>query len=139
MTTKGAGGRITGLLALTLEAQVALEKGDPVMITGDYECGLANGTKPMMGTVSVANKEPVRGVATRPAQVPGDVTVEARCFYVRTLIAAGAIAAGVGFRHAAAGAIVAVAADAVGLAARIDGIVLSGASGAGEAIDVAYV
>lgn len=139
MTTKTAGGRITGLLAITLEAQVALAKGDPVMITGDYECGLADGTKPHFGTVSVANKAPVRGVATRPAEVPGDVTVEARCFYVRTRIAAGAIAAGVGFRHTTAGAIIAVPVDATGIAARLDGIVLSGATGAGQKIDVAYV
>jgi hypothetical protein len=94
LTTKRSKGRITGLLALTLEAQSALEVGDAVIVTGDYECDVPDGTSPIIGHVSVANKEPTRGTATRDPQVPGDVTVEAMGWYVRTFIANGAITAG---------------------------------------------
>lgn len=134
MTTKTAGGRITGLLALSCEAEVALQKGDPVMVVGDYEVALADGTKPMLGSVGVANKAPVHGVATRPAQVPGPVTIEARGFYVQTRIASAAFAAGVGLRHGAAGALVAAAAGE-----RIDCISLVHSTAAGQKIDVIYV
>jgi hypothetical protein len=133
MVTKTPGGRITGLLALTVEAQVALEKEDPVMVTGDYEVGLADGTKPNLGHVSVANKAPVHGTATRPAEVPGVCTVEARGFYVRTILSDGAIAAGVGVAYGAAGALAAVAAGA-----HYDGIVLTHATAAGQKIDVLF-
>lgn len=133
MTTKTAGGKITGLLALSLEAQVALEVGDPAMVSGDYECVLATGASPTLGHVSVANKAPVRGVANRPAEVPGPVTVEAKGFYVRTVLSGGAIPAGSGVAYGAAGALLAVA---VGDAR--DGIALMEASGAGERIDVLF-
>ena len=94
MTTKLAGGKITGLLALTLEAQVALEVGDPVMVTGNYECGLNDGTKPCIGFVSVKNVKRQAG-AFPVALVPGQVTVEARGVMVRKIKSAGALAAGI--------------------------------------------
>lgn len=130
MTTKAAGGKITGLLALTLEAQVALNVGDPVMVTGPYECGLADGTKPVVGFVSVANK--MRQAGAYPVnKVPGDVTVEARGYMVRSITSGGAITAGAPVGIGAGGALLAVGAGV----ARI-GIALMPAAGAGTKVDV---
>ncbi len=111
MTTKAAGGKITGLLALTLEAQSALNVGDPVHITGDYSCDKADGTKPVVGFVSVSNRR--RGTFAEgkagmfPVNaVPGDVTVEAIGLMVLTLtIGTGGVTAGAAFGVGAAGAI----------------------------------
>jgi hypothetical protein len=102
MTTKTAGGRITGLLALSMEAQDAFEVGDAVIVTGDYEVDVPDGSSPILGHVSVANKTPTHGVATRAPEVPGPVTVEAIGFYVRKCVAGGTIAAGaaVGYDNA---------------------------------------
>lgn len=133
MTTKTTGGKITGLLALSCEATVALNIGDPVMLNGPYEVVLATGAKPCLGHVSVPNKAPVRGVATRPAEVPGPVTVEAKGWYVRTVLSGGAIGAGAGVVYGAAGALTAVA----GLAAR-DGIALTPTTAAGQKLDVLF-
>lgn len=113
MTTKAAGGKITGLLALTLEAQSALNVNDPVHITGDYMCDKADGTKPIVGFVSVANRR--RGTYAEgkaglyPVNaVPGDVTVEARGYMVMTLTAGtGGVTAGNLVGVGAAGAILA--------------------------------
>lgn len=134
MTTKTQGGRITGLLALSFEAEVALEVGDAVQGSGDYECVLADGTKPVIGICSVANKEPVRGVATRPAQVPGDVTIEAIGFMVRSLVAGAAIAAGVSVGYDATGALVGVALGA----ANECGVALTSTTAAGQKLDVLF-
>lgn len=113
MTTKAAGGKITGLLALTLEAQSALNVGDPVHITGDYSCDKADGTKPVVGFVSVANRrrgtfaEGKAGVYPVNA-VPGDVTVEAMGYMVMTLVAGtGGVTAGAPVAIGAAGIVVA--------------------------------
>lgn len=96
MTTKTTGGKITGLLALTLEAQAALAVGDPVHISGNYECGKADGSKPVVGFVSVANVRRSAATGFYPsANAPGDVTVEARGLMVLTFTAAIATAAGV--------------------------------------------
>lgn len=132
MTTKTAGGKITGLLALTLEAQVALNVGDPVMVTGPYECGLADGTKPVVGFVSVANKMRQAGTGNFPVnKVPGDVTVEARGFMVRRMTSGGAFAAGASVGIGAGGALVAAGAAV----ARI-GIALIASTGSGQKVDV---
>lgn len=94
MTTKTAGGKISGLLTLTLEAQVALQVGDPVMVTGNYECGLNDGSKPCVGFVQVKNV--TRSAGAYPvAKAPGDISIEARGVAVRRVKSAGAIAAGV--------------------------------------------
>jgi len=97
MTTQVAGGRITGHLALTVIATAALQEGDPVMLTGDYQVGLSDGTKPSIGYVSVRNvKRVVTDVSsTFPVGNPGgDVTVEARGLNVGCFASKGAITAG---------------------------------------------
>jgi hypothetical protein len=118
MTTKTSGGKITGLLALTMEGQVALDVGDPVMVTGDYEVGLATGAKPTLGHVSVANVKRLGRDYPVP-NVPGDVTVEARGFYVRTItVGAVAITAGASVGIGALSTLVASAGgvDTIGIA-----------------------
>lgn len=94
MATKTKGGKITGLIALTVEANYAAEIDDAVHLVGDYTVGPADGTKAVLGLVSVPNKGRVG--ATFPAPiVPGDCTVEARGLYVRTVVAgAGGVVAG---------------------------------------------
>lgn len=98
MTTQASGAKITGILALTLQAQSALSIGDPVHIVGDYECDKADGTLPIVGSVSVRNV--TRGSVLPPnanpnagfypvPNVPGDVTVEARGFAVQTVPVVG--------------------------------------------------
>lgn len=129
MTTKSAGGKITGLLALTFEAQVAMEVGDPAMIVGDYEVGVADGSKPVVGFVSVANVGR-NGPLYPVPNVPGDVTVEARGFYVRRFTSGGAFAAGVDVGVNATGDLVAVGAGV----ARV-GVSLMAAGGVGEDVD----
>lgn len=112
MTTKSAGGKITGLLALTVEAQEALDVGDVVHLVGDYEVEIADATKRTLGVVTVANKgrvSSVMGTSVGNPVVPGDVTVDVPGFMVRTMTLGGTVAAG----------------DPVGL------------NGAGEAITVA--
>jgi hypothetical protein len=98
MTTKGPGGQITGLLALTCEAQEALDKGDAVHLIGDYEVEAADVTKPVLGYVSVSNKKrvsTVMGTSVGNANVPGDVTVEAPGFSVKRMELGATLAAGV--------------------------------------------
>lgn len=142
MVTKQAGGKITGLLALTMEAQVALSVGDFVHIVGDYEVALADGTKPVLGHASVSNRygreSTAFTTATAQAVVPGSCTVEARGFYVKTTFADGAIAAGAavvinatgGVRQYAPGATPPDTPD------QIFAIALTGAAAAGEQIDI---
>lgn len=132
MTTKTQGGKITGILALTLESTVALAVGDPVHVIDDYEVEKADGSKPILGHVSVANVQREAGTGRWPVSaVPGQVTVEARGFSVRTITSGGAITAGAEVGHGAAGALLA----AGGGVATI-GIALMGAAGAGTKIDV---
>ncbi len=97
MTTKNFGGKITGLLALTLEAQFAAEIGDWVELSDDYEVVKATGTKPILGKVSVANKKRISstmGSSVGNPSVPGDVTVEAPGFFVSLETADETIAPG---------------------------------------------
>lgn len=77
MATKIAGGRIRGYIALTLEATAEVEVGDPVQISGDYECVRADGTATVVGQVSTITQNFPAGGGTRVATVPGDVAVEA--------------------------------------------------------------
>jgi hypothetical protein len=106
MTTKTAGGKITGILALTFEAQEALEVGDPVSVTGDYEVSKCDATRPFIGIVSVANKGRAASGAYPVAEVPGQCTVEVPGFYVRTGTAGAAIPAGVDVGFDSAGDLV---------------------------------
>lgn len=135
MATKRAGGRITGHIALTCEAAVALQVDDYVHLTGDYTVALADGTKPTLGYVSVRNvkRTSTATADTFPVGAPGqDVTVEARGFSVQTKLSGGAIAAGAQVGVSGTGALVSVA---LGHATAI-GIALTAATGAGEAVDV---
>lgn len=129
MTTKLSGGRITGVVALTCQAQVATAVGDFVHVTGPYEVALADGTKPIIGYVSVKNS--VRVGPTRTAEVPGDVTVEARGWGVKKHNSGAAITAGAEVGIDGTGALV-----AVGTGVAKVGIALMAATGAGQAIDV---
>lgn len=130
MTTKAPGGKITGLLALTFEAQEALNVRDPVHIIGDYEVERADGTRPIPGHVSVANKG--RDGRTYPASiVPGDCTVEARGFYVMRAVSAGAIEAGLRVAVNAAGGYV----EGDGILEEI-GTALTGTDGAADEFDI---
>jgi hypothetical protein len=134
MTTKRSGGKITGLLALTLEATVATDVGDYVMVNGDYTCALADGSKPVLGKVSVSNKKRISntmGTSVGNPSVPGDVTVEARGLYVDTVLAGGAFAAGVEVGIGAANTVVV----AGGGVATI-GISLMASTGAGDDVDI---
>lgn len=135
MTTKRAGGRITGHLALTCEAAVALQVEDYVHLVGDYEVGLADGTKPVIGYVSVKNVKRVSTPTsdTFPVGAPGqEVTVEARGWSVQTRVAGEAIDAGEPVGASATGALVGVAIDAINKV----GIALTSSTAAGQAVDV---
>lgn len=134
MATKRAGGRITGHLALTCEAAVALQVGDYVMLTGDYTVGLADGTKPVLGHVSVRNvkRESTPTSDTFPVGAPGqDVTVEARGWDVHTKVSGGIFAAGVDVGVNATGALVAVGAGVAKV-----GVSLMASTAAGQRVDV---
>lgn len=95
MTTKTPGGKITGLLALTCEGQEALAVGDWVHLVGPYEVEKADGTKAVLGRISVKNVRRNSTTGVYPeANVPGDVTVEAKGFAVSVEVAGAAIDAG---------------------------------------------
>lgn len=94
MTTSQAGGKITGHLALTCTGQVALQVGDHVHVSGNYTVAKADGTKAVLGTVSVANVKRGSDGAWPVADAGGDVTVEARGFAVYNATAGAAISAG---------------------------------------------
>lgn len=133
MTVKTAKGKVTGLLALTCEAQVATDIGDPVHIVGDYEVAIANGTKPVLGFVSVSNKGRVSTAMSTSVGnpvVPGDVTVEARGLMVRTAPAGAAFAAGVEVGINATGDLVAAGAGVATV-----GISLMASAAAGDLVD----
>lgn len=130
MTTKTSGGKITGLVALTCEAQVNLAVGDFVHLTGPYEVALADGSKPVLGYVSVKNALRTGSLPSDP-QTPGDVTVEARGVGVKKHLSGGAFAAGAEVGIGAAGALL-----AAGVGVASIGIALIGATGAGQSVDV---
>lgn len=97
MTTKQSGGKITGILALTMEAQDAHDVGDAVEVSGDYEVSMATGGKPVLGRVSVSNKKRVNTAMSTTVgvdNVPGDVTVEARGIAVETWVVSADVDAG---------------------------------------------
>lgn len=133
MATKRAGGKITGLLALGFESALALDLGDPVMVVGPYEVALCNGSKPCVGVVSVRNVK--RGVNGEfPVDNPGgDVTVEMRGFYVRTVLSGAAITAGTEVGYGAAGTLV-----PAGAGVSTVGVALMAATAAGQSIDVVF-
>ena len=135
MTTTSTKGRITGMFALTLAADVALAEGDPVHIDGPYHCTLSDGSKPVVGHVSVRSvKRVVDAISsTFPVQntTGSQVTVEARGLMVVTRLAGAAVAAGVGVGFNNTGALVA---DGAGVAHY--GVALTATTAAGQEIDV---
>lgn len=135
MTTKTTGNKITGIMALTVEAQVAMTKGAPVMITGPYEVGLCDGTKPCIGFVSVVNVKRSTAAGSMGfypvSNAPGDVTVEARGLQVQTFTAAVATAAGVAVGINGAQKVVV---DGAGVSHI--GVTLTSTSGNNQSIDV---
>lgn len=95
MTTTAAGGKITGLLALTCVGTAALKVGDWVEITSAYTVAKqTTGTKPLLGVVTVGNVKRLAG-AYPVDNAGGDVTVDVPGFMVRTVKSAGAVTAGV--------------------------------------------
>lgn len=133
MTTKSAGAKITGLLALTFESEVALNVKDPVHVTANYTVAKADGTKPVIGIVSVANKGRGADGAYPVPKVPGDITAEVPGFSVLRLVSGGAIPAGVEVGIGAAGTLV-----VAGAGVRTIGVSLTSTAGAGADIDVLH-
>jgi hypothetical protein len=134
MTTKQSGGKITGILALTMEATVGLDVGDFVHVNGDYTVTIADGTKAILGRCSVSNKKRVNTPMSTTVgvdRVPGDVTIEARGLSVETMVSGAAIPAGspVGI---AANVVTVCAPDAINKV----GTALMAATAAGQSIDV---
>lgn len=134
MVTKQAGGKITGLLALTMEAQEAIRVGQFVHITGDYEVEVADGSRPVLGHVSVSNHNrrisDAYSTSVANPEVPGAVTVEARGFYVKESEAGGSIEAGTEVGIGGGGEVVAAGDDVSTF-----GIALTGAD-EGESLDI---
>lgn len=125
MTTKLAGMRMTGILALTMDsaAGYSAAQGDPVHVSADWTVARADGTKLCLGHVSVTNVKRV-GPTYPVANPGGQVTVEARGWEVRPCVAGGAIAAGQGVVIGAGGIYVAV--GTAGAGAEVVGIALNG-------------
>lgn len=133
MTTKRSGAKITGHLALTMEATVGLDVGDFVHVNGDYTVALADGSKPVLGRCSVSNKKRVNTSMSTTVgvdNIPGDVTIEARGLSVETVKSAAAFAAGVEVGIGATGLVVV----ATGVAKL--GISLMAATAGNQNIDV---
>lgn len=131
MTTKLAGGRITGHIGLTLEATNALAVGDPVHITATYTCVKADGSKPVVGQVTVANKKRVAG-AYPADDAPGDVSVDAHGFAVQVFKSVGALAtAGIKVGIDVNGKVAVPGANVQNI-----GVLLSTATGANQDVDV---
>lgn len=134
MTTKLAGGKITGILALTMEASQALVVNDPVHVSANYTVSKADGTKPILGHVSVANVKREANSGRYPvSNVPGDVTVEARGFSVRRMKSGAAVTVGSFVAVDATQRVVNAADSSV---AGVVGIALMGSGAADVDIDV---
>jgi predicted RecA/RadA family phage recombinase len=134
VTTKTSGGKITGLLALTCDASVAVQVGDFVMLNGNYTVTLADGSAPVLGMVSVRNVKRTgdQYTTTFPVANPGGtVTVEVAGFFVTQKMSGGAIAAGAACGIGAGGALL----TAGGGVATI-GVALTASAAAGQLIDV---
>lgn len=134
MTTKTPGGKITGLLALTCEGAAGLQVGDFVHLTGPYTVNLADGTKPVLGMVTVRNVKRVNdqwSTTVGVANPGGQVTVEVAGFYVTRKAAGAAIAAGAACGIGAGGALL-----TAGTGVQNIGVALTAATTAGDLIDV---
>jgi hypothetical protein len=85
--TKTVGGRMqTTLVNLTLEAEEAMLVDQPAQMSGDYECEIADGSKPVIGFVIAANVKRNYVTGEYPvADVPGTVTVATAFLEVRPI------------------------------------------------------
>lgn len=134
MTTKTAGGKITGLLALTVESggSYSAAVNDWVELSADYVCVLATGTKQVLGRVSVKNVKRTSSATSTsfPVANPGGpLTVEVAGFAVYTEVADATIVAGDIVVIGAAGVTKAIATGVVPSATeKIIGIALTSAT-----------
>lgn len=135
MTTTSTKGRITGLLALTMATDLALAEGDHVQVIGDYKVGLADGTKRVIGSVSVRSVKRVvdNNSSTFPVSTTtgGQVTVEAYGYAVETRNAGGVVAAGAEVGINASGEIV-----TAGAGIATFGVALTHTTAAGQELDI---
>jgi len=135
MTTKTAGGKITGLLALTLEGTPALAVGDWVELSAAYTVILATGTKPVLGRVSVANVKRTSTSTTTTYPAPnatGAVTVETPGFAVYAETCDANVAVGDLIVIGASGAVKPIASGVVNTSTeKIIGVALTAASSGG--------
>lgn len=133
MATKKAGGVIRPRISGTFEATAAVAVGDPVRVTGPYECQKHGGTAtPCVGQVSAIRKDVPATGGNRTATVPGDVTVELFGWGILTFKSAGALAtAGVEVGVDANGRIA-----AVGAGVRTIGVLLTTATAIDQDVDV---
>lgn len=135
MATLKAGGRISSFVKLTLQADgVALLEGDPVHITTTYKCVKADGSKPVVGWVNVANTKRLATGGDLGADTGGDVSVESPGTAVVTTKSGGAVAAGIRVGVNAAGKIAAVGAGVATV-----GISLSSTTAVDQDIDVLLI
>jgi hypothetical protein len=134
MTTTSTKGRITGALALTMAADVALAEGDHVHVIDDYKVALADGTKSVIGTVTVRSVKRVVDATSSTFPVAtttgSQVTVDVYGFSVETRLAGGAIAAGADIGINGSGEIVTAGAGVAKI-----GVALTHTTAAGQELD----
>jgi hypothetical protein len=132
MVTKTAGGLTTPDVGITVEAEYAAQKGDPVMITGDYAVNKCDGSAPCIGYVGQRNVR--RGTLAGGnagqypvANTPGIAEVNAFGVGVKDfVVGAVAVVAGTGVGINAAGLL---APDGAGVS-HIGVVLMGGATGA---------
>lgn len=98
MTTTTTKGRVTGALALTMATDQALNVGDFVHVIAPYKVALSDGTKPIIGTVTVRSVKRVNTGTSASYPVAtttgGQITVDVKHFMVLTRTTTTAITAG---------------------------------------------
>lgn len=139
MTTTITGGVINGRIGLTMSCQTAANLGDPVMGgPTDYQCTAVDGTKPIIGVVTMPNVRRGTGAlaGTYPQpNVPGDVTVDLFAHAVHQFTSnATNFTAG---QYVAVDATGKVGLDTAAANTQRVGIALNGSSAAGTVVDVA--
>lgn len=135
MATTSTKGRITGAIALTMATDVALAEGDHVHLVGPYKVALADGTKTVIGTVSVISVK--RVVTNTSSTFPvatttgGQVTVDVYGYSVETRLCGAACTAGVDVGIAVDGTI-----KPVNTGVKKIGVALTTTTAAGQEIDI---
>jgi hypothetical protein len=135
MTTTATKGRITGAIALTCAADVALAVGDHVHVVGPYKVALADGSKTVIGTVTVTSVKRISTNTTSTFPVAtttgSEVTVDVYAYSVETRLCGAACAAGADVGIAADATIKPVAAGVKKI-----GVALTTTTAPGQEIDV---